>query len=142
VQLQRDGSYVGAQRWDAQANDRFVLSFGRDPLLRVTVEHRKENSGQAGIFRRDNQRRIADTFAITSFHRQPIDILVLEPTPVSQSDKVMVKVALNPEPTVKEWQHRRGLVGWEKTLKPNETTRFDVDYVIDYPTEGVMQGLR
>jgi uncharacterized protein (TIGR02231 family) len=142
VQLQRDGSYVGAQRWDPQANDRFVLSFGRDPLLRVTVEHRKENSSQAGIFKRDNQRRIADTFAVTSSHRQPIDILVLEPTPVSQSDKIGVKVALNPEPTVKEWEHRRGLVGWEKTLKPNETTRFDVDYVIDYPTEGVMQGLR
>jgi uncharacterized protein (TIGR02231 family) len=142
VQLQRDGSYVGAQRWDPQANDRFVLSFGRDPLLRVAVEHRKENSGQAGIFKRDNQRRIADTFAITSFHRQPVDILVLEPTPVSQSDKVMVKVALTPEPTVKEWEHRRGLVGWEKTLKPNETTRFDVDYVIDYPQDGVVQGLR
>jgi uncharacterized protein (TIGR02231 family) len=142
VQLQRDGSYVGVQRWDPQANDRFVFSFGRDPLLRVAVEHRKENSGQAGFFKRDNQRRIADTYAVTSFHRQPVDILVLEPTPVSQSDKVTVKVALTPEPTVKEWEHRRGLVGWEKTLKPNETTRFDVDYVIDYPQDGVVQGLR
>jgi uncharacterized protein (TIGR02231 family) len=142
VQLQRDGSYVGAQRWDPQANDRFVFSFGRDPLLRVAVEHRKENSGQAGFFKRDNQRRIADTYAVTSFHRQPVDILVLEPTPVSQSDKVAVKVALTPEPSVKEWEHRRGLVGWEKTLKPNETTRFDVDYVIDYPQDGVVRGLQ
>ena len=142
VQLQRDGAYVGAQRWDPQANERFVFSFGHDPLLRVAVEHRKENSGQAGFFKRDNQRRIADTYAVTSFHRQPVDILVLEATPVSQSDKVTVKVALTPEPTVKEWEHRRGLVGWEKTLKPNETTRFDVDYVIDYPQDGVVQGLR
>jgi hypothetical protein len=142
VQLQRDGSYVGAQYWDPQNNERFVFSFGRDPLLRVAVEHRNEKSGQAGFFKRDNQRRIADTYAVTSFHRQPVDILVLEPTPVSQSDKIAVKVALTPEPTVKEWEHRRGLVGWEKTLKPNETTRFDVDYVIDYPQDGVVQGLR
>jgi uncharacterized protein (TIGR02231 family) len=141
MQLQRDGSYVGALRWDPQAGERFVFSFGRDPLVRVVVEHRNEKSGETGLFKRDNQRRIADSYAVTSSHRQPIDILVLEPTPVSQSDKLGVKVALKPEPTVKEWEHRRGLVGWEKTLKPNETARFDVDYVIDYPKEGSVEGL-
>ncbi|MGH8853893.1 MAG: mucoidy inhibitor MuiA family protein [Telluria sp.] len=141
VQLRRDGSYVGALHWDPQASERFSLAFGRDPLLRVAVENRNEKSGQAGFFNRDNQRRIADTYVVTSFHRQPIDILVLEPTPVSQSDKVVVKAAFSPEPTVKDWQQRRGLVGWEKTLKPNETARFNVDYVIDYPKEGSVQGL-
>lgn len=141
VQLQRDGSYVGVLHWEPQSSDRFVFAFGRDTLVRVAVEHRNDTSGQAGFFKRDNQKRIADTYAVTSFHRQPIDILVLEPTPVSESDKVEVKVALNPAPTVKEWEHRRGLVGWERTLKPNETARFDMDYVIDYPKEGYVQGL-
>jgi predicted dithiol-disulfide oxidoreductase (DUF899 family) len=78
---------------------------------------------------------------VTSFHRQPIDILVLEPTPVSESDKVNVKVALSPEANIKDWQQRRGLVGWERRLKPNETARFNVDYVIDYTKEGMVQGL-
>ena len=63
------------------------------------------------------------------------------PTPVSQSDKVNVKIALDPEPNVKDWEQRRGLVGWERSLKPNETARFKVDYVIDYPKEGSVQGL-
>jgi hypothetical protein len=78
---------------------------------------------------------------VTSFHRRPVDILVLEPTPVSESDKVKVKVTLSPEASVKDWQQRRGLVGWERTLKPNETARFNVDYVIDFPKEGTVQGL-
>jgi hypothetical protein len=69
-------------------------------------------------------------------------VVVIEPTPVSQSDQVEVKVALTPEPTVKEWEHRRGVVGWERALRPNETARFDVDYVIDYPKEGAVSGLR
>lgn len=141
VQLRRDGSYVGALHWDPQASDRFSMAFGRDPLLRVAVENRNAKSGQAGFFNSANERRIADTYVVTSFHRQPIDLLVLEPTPVSESDQIKVKVALSPEPTVKDWQQRRGLVGWERSLKPNETARFDVDYVIAYPKEGRVQGL-
>jgi uncharacterized protein (TIGR02231 family) len=141
VQLQRDGAYIGAQHWDAQAGDRFLFAFGRDPLVRVTVEHRDRKSAQAGFFNGANQRRIADTYVVTSTHRRPIDVLVLEPTPVSESDKVTVKTALHPEPDIRDWEHRRGLVGWSRTLKPNETARFDVDYVIDYPKEGVVQGL-
>ncbi|QOY93484.1 DUF4139 domain-containing protein [Massilia sp. UMI-21] len=141
VQLRRDGSYVGALHWDPQASERFSMSFGRDPLVRVSTEHRDQKTGQAGIFRQDTQKRIADTYVVTSFHRQPIDILVLEPTPVSESDKVEVKIALSPQANVKDWQQRRGLVGWERSLKPNQTVRFDVDYVIDYPKEGRVQGL-
>ena len=141
VQLRRDGSYVGALHWDPQASERFSMAFGRDPLVRVTTERRNEKSGEAGLFKRENQKRIADTYVVTNLHRQPIDILVLEPTPVSQSDKISAKISLNPEPSVKDWQRRRGVVGWERTLKPNETARFDVDYVIDYPKEGTVQGL-
>jgi uncharacterized protein (TIGR02231 family) len=141
VQLRRDGSYVGALYWNPQSSERFSMSFGRDPLVRVAVEHRDQKSGQAGFFRQENQKRIADTYVVTSFHRQPVDILVLEPTPVSESDKVNVKVALSPEANVKDWQQRRGLVGWERSLKPNETARFNVDYVIDYPKEGRVEGL-
>ncbi|MCC2970679.1 mucoidy inhibitor MuiA family protein [Massilia sp. IC2-476] len=141
VQLRRDGSYVGALYWNPQDSERFTISFGRDPLVRVTVENRDAKAGQVGIFKQENQKRIADTYVVTSFHRQPIDILVLEPTPVSQDDKIAAKVALSPEANLRDWQQRRGLVGWERSLKPNETARFNVDYVIDYPKEGTVQGL-
>lgn len=141
VQLRRDGAYVGSLHWNPQEEERFAMAFGRDPLVRVTVESRNEKSGQKGLFRRDNERRIADTYVVQNLHRQPIDVLVLEPTPVSQSDQVQVKVALSPAATVRDWQQRRGLVGWERSLKPNETARFDMDYEIAYPKEGSVSGL-
>lgn len=141
VQLHRDGSYVGALYWRPQSDERFLFAFGRDPLVRVAIEHGDQKSGQAGLFNRENQKRVDDTYAVTSFHRKPIDVLVLEATPVSQSDKVGVKMRFQPEPTIKEWDHRRGVVGWERTLKPNETARFGVGYVIDYPKEGFVRGL-
>jgi len=141
VQLRRDGAYVGALHWSPEENERFAMAFGRDPLVRVTIENRNEKSSQKGLFKRDNERRIADSYVVTNLHRQPIDILVLEPTPVSQSEQVQVKVALSPSVTLKDWQQRRGLVGWERTLKPNETARFDMDYEIAYPKEGSVRGL-
>ncbi|MEW6761825.1 MAG: DUF4139 domain-containing protein [Pseudomonadota bacterium] len=141
VQLRRDGAYVGSLHWNPQEEERFAMAFGRDPLVRVTVENRNEKSGQKGLFKRDNERRIADSYVVTNLHRQPIDVLVLEPTPVSQSEVVAVKVALSPAATVKDWQQRRGLMGWERTLKPNETARFDMDYEIAYPKEGSVSGL-
>lgn len=141
VQLQRDGSYVGALYWRPQSDERFLFAFGRDPLVRVVVEHGDQKSGQVGLFKRDNQKRVDDTYAVTSLHRKPIEVLVLEATPLSQSDKVSVKASFQPEPSVREWEHRRGVVGWERTLKPNETVRFGVGYVIDYPQEGFVRGL-
>lgn len=141
VQLRRDGSYVGSLHWNPQESERFMLSFGSDPLVRVKVERRDAKSGQAGIFNQANEKRVADSFVVTSLHRQPIDILVLEPTPVSQSEQIRVKVALNPEPITMEWDKKRGVAAWEKTLKPNETARFDVDYVIEFPKQGMVRGL-
>ena len=142
VQLRRDGSYVGTLHWNPQDSERFSMAFGRDPLVRVVVENRNEKTGEKGLFVRDNERRIADSYVVTNLHREPIDVLVLEPTPVSQSEQVQVKVALNPQATLKDWQGRRGLAGWERSLKPNETARFDVDYEIAYPKEGSVIGLR
>ena len=142
VQLRRDGAYVGALHWNPQDSERFSMAFGRDPLVRVVVENRNEASGEKGLFVRDNERRIADSYVVTNLHKQPIDVLVLEPTPVSQSEQVQVKVALNPQPTLTDWQARGGLVGWERRLTPNETARFDMDYTIGYPREGSVSGLR
>ncbi len=142
VQLRRDGSYVGTLHWNPQDSERFSMAFGRDPLVRVVVENRNEKTGEKGLFVRDNERRIADSYVVTNLHREPIEVLVLEPTPVSQSEQVQVKVALSPQATLKDWQGRRGLMGWERSLKPSETARFDVDYEIAYPKEGSVIGLR
>ena len=141
VQLRRDGSHVGALAWNPQASDKLELAFGRDPLTRVVALHESDNSGGVGVFNRANERRIVDTYKVTSYHRQPVEILVLEATPVSGSDKVRVTARLDPQPDVEQWEGKRGLVGWRRTIRPNETAQFKVDYTIGYPKEGSVRGL-
>ncbi|MBS1191222.1 MAG: mucoidy inhibitor MuiA family protein [Rhodocyclaceae bacterium] len=142
LQLFRDGNYVGATHWNPQSAERFVFSFGRDELLRVTVDQVKGKSGTTGIFDRRQERRMADVFTLTSAHRKPVDVLVLEASPVSASDEIKVQASFEPQPTIDPWEQRRGVVAWEKTLAPGETARFGVDYTIEYPKEGSVSGLR
>src|SRR5262249_37668051 len=135
------GSYVGATHWNTQASDRLVLAFGRDDLVRVTVDRAKQQSGSTGFISRENERTVADLYTITNRHKKPIDILVLESSPVSTSDQIKVTPVFDPKPTIDTWEKRQGVMGWEKTLAPNESAKFNVAYTIGYPKEGSVHGL-
>ncbi len=141
IQLFRDGSYVGATHWNTQAADKFVFPFGRDDLVRVAVDRKGEQSGSAGMLSRKNERRIADVYTVTSFHKTPVDLLVLESSPVSTSDEIRVEASYNPQPSITSWEEQRGVVGWETVLNPNQAVKFAVDYTITYPGEGSVTGL-
>lgn len=140
IQLYRDGSYVGNAHWNAQASDKFLFAFGRDDLIRVSVDRTQEESGTSGLFSQ-SARKVGDVYTITSFHKKPVDVLVLEASPVSTSEEVKVQAAYQPQPTIPSWEQRRGVVGWESVVAPDETLKFRVDYDISYPKEGTVTGL-
>jgi len=141
LQIYRDGSYVGAGNWNPQAADKLALSFGRDELLRVTVDPVKSDTGSAGIFEKRQQRRIADVITLNSAHTTPVDVLLVEASPVSTSEEITVQSTFDPKPTIETWEQKRGVVAWEKTLRPGETARFRVNYAIDFPKDGSVVGL-
>jgi uncharacterized protein (TIGR02231 family) len=141
MQLYRDGNYVGAFAWNPQSAEMFALPFGRDDLVRVTLDHVKGNQGSTGVFERRNERRIADAITVKSAHATPVEVLVLEASPVSTSDEIKVSASFDPEPTVKTWEQRRGVVAWERTLRPNEAATFGINYTIEYPKDGTVAGL-
>ncbi|MEJ8839841.1 DUF4139 domain-containing protein [Ramlibacter sp. AN1133] len=142
LQLLRDGNYVGASGWAPEGTEKWSFSFGRDDLLQVRINAVQGDSGTAGVFDKRNVRRIADEITVRSNHRTPVDVLVIEATPVSTSDEVKVQASFNPRPTVEGWEQRRGVVAWQRTVQPQETARIEVGYVIEYPREGVVTGLR
>jgi uncharacterized protein (TIGR02231 family) len=141
TQVYRDGNYVGAFAWNPQAAEKFILPFGRDDLVRVTLDHVKGDQGSTGLFERRNQRRIADRITVTSAHTTPVDVLVIEASPVSTSEEITVETRFDPEPAIKAWDERRGVVAWEKALQPKESATITVDYRISYPKDGMVSGL-
>jgi len=141
IQLQRDGSVVGSTQWTPQASENLVLPFGRDSLMRVTFDRVKDRNGSAGIIDRRNEREVTDVVTLASLHKTPLDLLVLESSPVSTSDQIAVKAAFDPRPQTENWEQRQGVVAWERSIAPNETVRITVSYTIGYPREGAVVGL-
>lgn len=114
IQLFRDGGYVGATYWNTQTSDKLALSFGRDELVRVTVDRADQQSGSRGFLSQRGEQQVADVFTISSFHKAPVELLVLESTPVSASEEIKVKQTFAPQPGIAAWEQRQGVVGWEK----------------------------
>jgi uncharacterized protein (TIGR02231 family) len=141
VQLYRDGSYIGSTYWNTQGKERVVLPFGRDDRIQVTVNRLKNRSGSAGIIGQRGERQIADQYAVTSRHKAPVELLVLESAPVAVSDKITVESAFEPKPKTQNWEEKRGVIAWEQPLAPGQTLKFIADYTISYPKDVAIAGL-
>ena len=141
AQLYRDGSYIGSTFWNAQAKEKLVLPFGRDDRIQVSTNRTKNRSGSGGLISQRNERQIADLYTVTSRHKVPVELLVLEASPVAVSDQISVDAAFEPKPKLSDWEDKRGVVAWEQSLAPGESLKFVADYTIRYPKEATVIGL-
>src|SRR5437879_12769707 len=83
IQLYRDGNYAGATSWNPQTSPAWVLPFGRDSLVRVKVARAKDRNGSGGLIGQRNEREVSDLYTLTSHHKTPVELLLLESSPVS-----------------------------------------------------------
>ena len=141
IQLYRDGNYVGATGWNPQTSAGLVLPFGRDSLVRVKIDRAKDRNGSGGIIGQRNEREVSDLYTLTSHHKTPVELLVLESSPVSTNDQIKVEARFDPKPTAENWEQRQGVVAWARAIAPNETLKFSVSYAIGYPRDGAVVGL-
>src|SRR5260221_669348 len=141
IQLYRDGNYVGATSWNPQSSAALTLPFGRDSLVRVKVDRAKDRNGSGGLIGQRHEREGSDRYTLTIFHKAPVELLVLESSPVSTNDQIRVEAKFDPKPTSENWEERQGVVAWARAIAPNETLKFSVSYAIGYPKEAAVVGL-
>ena len=142
IQLFRDGSYIGATQWSLPDAGKALFSFGRDDLLAVTVAAVDAMSGSKGLFNGRAARNTADVFTLVNRHKKPIDVIVIEASPVATAEEIKVQASFEPQPSVTNWEQRRGVIAWKKNLAAGETAKFNVAYSIDFPREGMVVGLK
>lgn len=143
MQLRRDGAVVGSTQWNPASEDQKVtLPFGRDDLVTVVVETPKTFQRSVGLLDNRNERQLAALYTVRNRHRDAIDVQILEATPVSQSDDIKVRSTFTPEPAKRNWERRAGVIAWEQTIPAGESARFSADYLISYPKDARITGLR
>lgn len=143
LQLRRDGAVVGNTQWNPAGEDQKVtLPFGRDDLVTVVVETPKTFQRSVGLLDNRNERQLGALYTVRNRHRDAIDVQILEATPVSQSDDIKVRSTFSPEPAKRDWEHRPGVIAWEQTIPAGGSTRFSADYLITYPKDARVTGLR
>lgn len=142
MQLFRDGAYIGATTWNLQDGERAQFAFGRDDLLKVSSAKVEGTTGSKGVFGGSSARVTADVFTLVNLHKTPMDVVVLEASPVSTAQEVKVQSKFSPQPAEMAWEKKRGVVAWKQKLAAGETANFNVEYEIAYPKEGEVVGLR
>jgi uncharacterized protein (TIGR02231 family) len=142
MQLFRDGAYIGATTWNLQDGERAQFAFGRDDLLKVSSAKVEGTTGSKGVFGGSSARVTADVFTLVNLHKTPMDVVVLEASPVSTAQEVKVQAKFSPQPAEMAWEKKRGVVAWKQKLAAGETANFNVEYEIAYPKEGEVVGLR
>jgi uncharacterized protein (TIGR02231 family) len=143
MQLRRGGATVGTTTWTPAGEDqRLTLPFGRDDLVSISAESPKTFQRTVGLLDNRNERQYASTYTVRNRHRDPIGIEILEATPVSQAEGIKVTARFSPEPASRDWEHREGVIAWQQMLKPGESARFSADYVITFPKDARVSGLR
>jgi uncharacterized protein (TIGR02231 family) len=139
LQLYRDGAYVGSDSLRTGGKGMLSLSFGLDELTVVRVEPQKDLRGSAGFVGSRAERTVSRAYTVENRHRTPIQLQVLEASPVSVDEKVDVETRFTPQPETSTWNEQPGIAMWRQSMAAGQTARFTADYAISYPKDARLQ---
>lgn len=141
LQIYRNGAYVGQTTWDPAQETQLRLPFGRDEKIKVAVRNLAADQARAGFVGQQAERRLADVFTVTNQHARPVDIRVIDASPVARDSQIEVEASFQPPVTDKDWDDRPGVVAWEARLDAGAAASFTADYRIRWPKERKVIGL-
>ena len=86
-------------------------------------------------------REVAYKMTLENLKKTPVEVQVLDHIPVSRTDRIEVNnVAISPEPIVKNYNDREGVMLWKLELAPSEKREIDIGFVVTYPKELSLPG--
>lgn len=141
LQIYRNGAYVGQTTWDPAQETQLRLPFGRDEKIKVAVRNLAADQARAGFVGQQAERRLADVFTVTNQHARPVDIRVIDASPLARDSQIEVEASFQPPVTAKDWDDRPGVVAWEQRIDAGAAASFTANYRIRWPKERKVIGL-
>jgi uncharacterized protein (TIGR02231 family) len=142
LQLFRDGDFVGQSQLRIDSQDRLELFFGRDEMLRVQVEPEQRDAANKGFIGGRSEQKIGHAYVLENLHKKAVTVQVLESSPVAQHEEIRVQSQFSPKPALEAWHKQPGIIAWQLPLEAGKSLRLTADYVISYPKDAIVNGLR
>ncbi len=141
-QLQRDGIYVGRARHKAiRPGESLALAFGADDAIKVEYQLLKDERAKQGLLSREQRVERRYLISVTNGHKVSVPLSVYDQLPVARDEAIKVKLSGDAsKPSLEDVDGRRGVLGWERTLKPGERMEIDFGYSVSFPQEKMVPG--
>jgi uncharacterized protein (TIGR02231 family) len=134
VSLFRDGTFVGTGQLPVlNPGEEHELGFGIDDLVRVKYAVAEEKKGETGLI--SSSRTDSRNYRITvkNMHERAIQLSVLDQVPVSKNQEIKVEYTGRTPPTKQNVDDKRGVVGWETKLEPDQEQVIEFGYRMTWP---------
>jgi uncharacterized protein (TIGR02231 family) len=135
------GRYVGKTLLaEKRAGEGFELALGADREVTVKREKIRDKVKETAFFgkvERDTVvREVAYKMTVENLKSVSATVKVLDNIPVSRTDRIELKdIVITPEPAVKNFNDREGVMLWNLDLAPSEKREINIAFVVSYPKE-------
>ena len=132
------GRYVaGTKLGDQLAGEPLSLNLGGDRGLTARRELITDKAAESffgkvdrGTVAREREYRIK----LHNRKQQPVKVQLFDSIPISNTDRIQVKgLELKPEPNIRDWNEREGVMRWDMELTPGQEKEIRVHFFVKYP---------
>jgi len=142
LSLYRNGSFVGNTFLQQKlSGEELKLSFGEDDKVKIKFlpdPDKKRKDGLLFVKKKVVERTYR--LSIHSNHDKPFNISLYDVFPVAANEDIKIKL-LGDAPTKKDIEDKKGVVSWERTLKPKQDTKLKYGYTVSYPEDKIIPSL-
>lgn len=133
-----EGMYVGKTFINpSQTSDTLNLSMGRDKKVSIKREKVVDKSGTKFLSSKKEQTFTYD-ITIRNNKKDAIDMLLKDQYPLSTDKEVEIELLQKDGAKV---NLETGILTWDINLKPNETKKIRISYVVKYPKDKIIDNL-
>lgn len=145
VSIFLDGEFVGVSSLPMIApSEQFDIYLGADENVKVArrLVAKKVDETIFGIPASNKVTFFSYKITVENYKSRPVSVKLFESMPVSENDKIRVKIGkVSAEPAAKDWESRKGVWLWDMSLQPKEKKEVSYSFTVEHPREMSLEGL-
>ena len=146
VNIFLEGDFVGTSHIDNIApGEEFDLYLGIDENVKIKrelIEKKVDKTLIAGIPSRTKKTTFKYKLTVENYKSKKIKVKLFEAIPVSEDDRIKIKVnEISLEPNKEDWEDRKGIWLWELELEPQQKEEIFYTFTVEHPRDMQVEGL-